>query len=69
MPVTLIHSPISSAAAEAARHVAAESRCSDAVRPLQIDVADPRSITVAAAMIRQDYDQQLACLINNGESQ
>ena len=48
--------------------MAAESRCSDAVRPLQIDVADPRSITAAAAMIRQDYDQQLACLINNGEN-
>ena len=48
--------------------MAAESRCSDAVRPLQIDVADPRSITAAAAMVRQDYDQQLACLINNGET-
>ena len=48
--------------------MAAESRCSDAVRSLQIDVADPRSITAAAAMVRQDYDQQLACLINNGET-
>lgn len=46
--------------------MAAETRRSDAVRPLQVDVADPRSITAAAAMIRQDYDQQLACLINNG---
>ena len=46
----------------------AETKRPEAVRPLELDVAQPRSVTAAVCAVRQDFDQHIDCLVNNGES-
>ncbi len=56
-------------AAEAARRVGTETERLEAVRPLELDVADPRSVSAAVAAVQHEYDQRIACLVNNGGAQ
>lgn len=57
------------AAAEAARRVGMDTKRLEAVRPLELDVADPRSVSAAVAAVQHEYDQRIACLVNNGGAQ